>query len=422
MSDLDKFEELEHSNADQREDEMDLTETETETAGDDSDAGGSGADSVDNHPDEMGIEPDGGDTHTDETDAGAAGEDAELDETVQAGETVEAKSQDRESKPVKKKRYQGYDVEKISSRTHKANRPWFWKVLGISLLLSIIIISAACTYLIIGDRKKTDYLTGMNEDNTMTALLEGHKNVTITESYSHLTDEKDYILTRLVSKTKSGDYYSYLKKEQGEDVIKEVIRKRKIYRYDETYPRFVALLGDNYEKICVPEIEGCVYQNNGRESIEDEKDKGTLINIKAVCNVQDGDEYSTLYGFDAGSKIEKNIVMDKDTGIVTSETEKCGEVEFYSYSVEYDGETKIPRFYESIEDTKDSRECMVYMDYGTEASKVYTYDVPYDVYFTVMDQEGYKCYTDEECTKEFSEYQIQIENPEGPVILYLKKE
>ena len=44
------------------------------------------------------------------------------------------------------------------------------------------------------------------------------------------------------------------------------------------------------------------------------------------------------------------------------------------------------------------------------------------VYFTVLDQVGYRCYVDEDCTKEFSEYQIQIQNPESEVTLYLKKE
>ena len=58
----------------------------------------------------------------------------------------------------KKKRYQGYDVEKITNRGHKANRPWFWKVLGVSLILSLMIVTAACVYFIIGDRQKTDYL------------------------------------------------------------------------------------------------------------------------------------------------------------------------------------------------------------------------------------------------------------------------
>jgi len=322
----------------------------------------------------------------------------------------------------KKKRYQGYDVEKITNRRHKANRPWFWKVLGVSLILSLMIVTAACVYFIIGDRQKTDYLTGINEANTMDALLEGHKNVTITQSFSHLADEKDYTSTRLVTRTKSGEYYSYLKKEQDEELNKEVVRDKKMYRYDESFPRFVALVGDNYEKICVPEIEGCVYQNDGSESIDDEKEKGDFINIKASCTVQEGDKYNVKYGFEPGSKIEKNIIMDRETSIVTSETEKCNDEEFYSYLVEYDGETKVPKFFVKIRKKEKTRECMIYMDYGSEDSKLYTYDVPNDVYFTVMDQEGYKCYTDAECTREFSEYQVQVQNPEGSVTLYLKKE
>ena len=304
----------------------------------------------------------------------------------------------------KKKRYQGYDVDKITNRRrHKKSRPWFWKVFGISLIISLFIIFIACTYFVIGDKKQTDYLTGMNENNTMEALLEGHKNVTITENYSHLTEDKDYSLTRIVTKTKSGEYYSYLKKIQGEETNKEVIRDKELYRYDESFARYVALVGDNYEKIIVPEIEGSVYQNNGNETTEDEKDKGQLVNIKASSQVKEGDEYYLTYGFDPGSRIDKAIVMDKDTGIVTSVTEKCNDEEFYSYLVEFDGETKVPNFYKKIRERKLSRTCEVYMDYDSDDSKRYTYDVPNDVYFTVMDQEGYKCYVDEDCSKEFSE-------------------
>ena len=326
------------------------------------------------------------------------------------------------SNTVKRKRYQGYDVEKITGKAYRKNRPWFWKVLTFSFLVSLIIISAIAAYLVMGDKKQTDYLTGMNEANTMTSLLEGHKNVTITENYSHLSDEKDYTLTRLVTKSKSGNYYSYLKKEQGDDVFKEVINDKKLYRYDESYPRYVALVADNYEKICVPEIEGCVYQNDGNETIEDQKDKGDMVTIKASSIVKERDRYNVIYGFDPGSTIEKTIVMDRESGIVTSETEQCGDEEFYSYTVEYDGETKIPKFFEKIRDKKETRKCTVYMDYGSKKSKLYTYDVPRDVYFTVMDQDGYKCYSDRDCTREFSELQIQMQNPETSISLYMKKE
>jgi hypothetical protein len=262
----------------------------------------------------------------------------------------------------------------------------------------------------------------MNDANNMSALLEGHKNVTITESFSHLTEEKDYTTTRIVTKTKSGDYYSYLKKIQGDETNKEVIRNKLVYRYDENYARYVALVADNYEKICIPQIEGCVYQNRGDEKIEDQKDKGNLVSIKASITVQDSDKYNVTYGFDVGDTILKTIVMDKETGIVTSETEQHGDEEFYSYLVEYDGETKVPYFYKKLKEISTTRKCEVYMDYGSSESKRYTYDVPLGVYFTVMEQEGYKCYVDEDCTKEFSEYQIQVQNPESPVTLYLKKE
>ena len=322
----------------------------------------------------------------------------------------------------KKKRYQDYDVDKIKNRKHSGRRPWFWKVLGISLLLSMVIVAGACMYFVAGDQKKTDYLSGINEANTMDALLEGHKNITITQSYSHLADEIDYTSVRSVTKTKSGDYYSYLKIEQTEEENKEVIKDKCLYRYDGSFSRFYGLIGDDYEKVCVAEIEGSVYQNNGKETIEDESDKGTLINIKASYTVQDGDSYSTTFGFEPGSRIEKTIILDKETRIITSATEECNDEEFYSYRVEYDGEDKMPRFYQAIQKKKKSRKCMVYKDYGTENSSFYTFDVPYDVYFAVLDQEGYKCYVDAECTREFSEYQLQVENPEGTVKLYLKKE
>lgn len=321
-----------------------------------------------------------------------------------------------------KKRYQGYDAEKIAGRRHKREKPWFWQILLISFLLSVIIVIGACVYFINGDKKKTDYLTGMNDANNMKTLLKGHKNVTITESFSHLTEEKDYTTTRIVTKTKSGDYYSYLKKIQGDETRKEVIRNKLVYRYDESYAQYVALVKDNYDKICVAQIEGCVYQNSGDEDIEDQKDKGDLVSIKASVTVQEGDKYNVTYGFKPGDKITKTIVMDKESGIVTSETEQNGDEEFYSYLVEYDGETKVPYFYKKIKDAKVTRKCMVYMDYGTKKNKRYTYDVPSGVYFTVMDQEGYKCYIDEDCTKEFSEYQILVQNPESPVTLYLRKE
>ena len=35
-------------------------------------------------------------------------------------------------------KYKGYDLDSNSSHRRRRNQPWFWKVLGISLLLTII--------------------------------------------------------------------------------------------------------------------------------------------------------------------------------------------------------------------------------------------------------------------------------------------
>ena len=40
------------------------------------------------------------------------------------------------------KKYKGYELDKTSSHRRNQNRPWFWKVLGISLLLTAFIITA----------------------------------------------------------------------------------------------------------------------------------------------------------------------------------------------------------------------------------------------------------------------------------------
>lgn len=38
-------------------------------------------------------------------------------------------------------KYKGYDLDRNSSHRRRKNQPWFWKVLGISLLLTIIILA-----------------------------------------------------------------------------------------------------------------------------------------------------------------------------------------------------------------------------------------------------------------------------------------
>lgn len=38
-----------------------------------------------------------------------------------------------------------------------------------------------------------------------------------------------------------------------------------------------------------------------------------------------GDDYDTEYGFSAGDTIEKTIIIDKKTQLITSVEEKCGD-------------------------------------------------------------------------------------------------
>lgn len=322
----------------------------------------------------------------------------------------------------KGKRYQGYDVNDTRKKRAGRKKPWFWKILGISLLLSLIIVVVACVFLVKTNKKQSAHLSEINEANTMDALLEGHKNVTIICSYSHLAEGNDYTTTRQVTRTKDGEYYSYLKVEGTYGDYKEVIRNKKLYRYDERFARYYGMIDGDYEDVCVAEIEGSVFQTSDKDKIETEKESSGLINIKAYYTVQDGDEYSTKYGFAAGSRIEKTITMDKESMIVTSETESCDEEEFYSYLVEYDGETKIPNFYRTIQKETETRECTVYYDFEGDNSKVYHYDVPYDVYFVMLDHKGTRVYMDSAATQEFTDYQVEIQNPEGPLTLYVTKE
>ena len=93
---------------------------------------------------------------------------------------------------VKKgKRYQGYDLEKTTKSRSGRKRPWFWKVLGISLCLTALIILGVCGYIFRSNKKMTDYISKINDANTMEKLLADHKNVQITCDYSHLAEGED---------------------------------------------------------------------------------------------------------------------------------------------------------------------------------------------------------------------------------------
>ena len=71
---------------------------------------------------------------------------------------------------------------------------------------------------------------------------------------------------------------------------------------------------------------------------------------------------------------------------------------------------------------KEKRVCTVYSDYDGEKNQEYTFNLPIDLYFTVLDHDGYKVYEDEDGTKEFTHYQMEVQNPDSDLSLYIKAE
>lgn len=319
----------------------------------------------------------------------------------------------------KGKRYQGYDLEKTLEK--RSRRPWFWKILGISLLLTAVIILAVWGFVFRNNQKMTNYISEINNANTMESLLDDHENVLITVNYSHLANEDDYKTTRFVRKTNNEDYYSYYKTEGMEDDYKEVIRNKQLYRYDGNFVYYYGLLGDDYENVCVSEIEGEVFQADDGLKITSEQESGDFLKIEATYDVSEGDAYATRYGFNVGDQIVQTLTVDKDTKVVLTAVETCNGEEFYSYTVEFDGENKNPEFYQNIKDKDADRECTVYYDYEGKDEKTYTFDIPSGIYFNVLSHDGYTVYSDEDCENEFTEYQMQVQNPETDLTLYVKQ-
>lgn len=320
------------------------------------------------------------------------------------------------------KRYRGYRLDGEAFASEPGRQPWFWKTLGISLLLTVLILAIAVLVFLHRTNKNTSYIDNMNASNTMEKLLDGHKNVTITCSYSHLAEGDDYTTLRQVRKDKKGNYYSYFKKEGSDDDYKEVISNKKLYRYNGTYTTFYGLIGDDYEKECVAAIEGSAYSGNTKDKVRNEKESGNVITVQTTYEVQSGDDYETTYGFSVGDTIEKTITMDKDTGIVTAEEEKNGEEVFFIYKVEFDTDNRKPQFFKTLQKETQMRTCTVYSNYDGESNKEYTYKVPFDVYFTVLDHDGMAIYRDKLGTEKFTSYQMEVQNPETDLTLYVKAE
>ena len=317
-------------------------------------------------------------------------------------------------------RYTGYNVDKKKTARMERRKPWFWKILGISLVITMVILAGACFTLLHRDRQNTQAISDLNSANTMEALLKDHKNVTINCSHSNLAEETSYNTTRQVRIKSNGNYYSYLKVDGTGDDYKEVINDEELFRYDEKYARYYGLIGDDYNATCVKEIEESVFQGSTDDTVVDTKEREKVTTMRLTYEVREGDSYTKDYGLAAGAKVDKVIIFENDTKIVTSAEESVDDEVFYSYSVEFDKKNKKPAFYSRLQKKDTTRVCKVFSDYNGEQGKEYTYTIPTDCYFTLLPHKGYGVFLDEEATQEFSEFQVETQNPEGDLTLYVK--
>ena len=313
--------------------------------------------------------------------------------------------------------YRGYDLDKKAAKKMERDKPWFWKVLLISLLLTGIVIGVACATLFHRDQMNTEAIQAVNSANIIEDMMHLHKNITITENYSHLVDGTDYTTTRQI-RAKNGNIFSYYKLDGTMEDYKEVIADQCLYRYDEKAAKYYALLGDDYMGLLVG-LRHILYQCEINDTVENNKNHGNVTTMRLLYNVKDGDSYSTTYGFPAGSQIVKNITMESDTKFITNVEEKCGDEVFYSYTVEFDGKKITPQFYSRIMKTEDTRTCTVYSWVGDDNGKAYKFRVPYEVYFTVLERDGYKICLDEEGEEEFTDLRLATQNVEAPMTLYV---
>lgn len=328
----------------------------------------------------------------------------------------------------KKPRYQGYNLDQTKV---VKNKSWFWQVLGLSLIITLLVIGVFMLLFFKRTQKVTKYVKKINAANTMELMLKNHENVRIIQSYSHLADDgDDYKETRQVEYLRDnneqivedGGYYCYYKIEGTENDYKEVIKNKRLYRSDDNFATFYGLLDNEYEDILVPQIEGDVIQIDTNDTIEDQHESEDIIKLKLTHTVQTGDTYNKKYGFDAGTVIDKTVTLNKKSNLITSEVESVNDEEFYSYLVEYDVERKVPNFYQKMQATRNKRNATVYFDYKGDDPKTYTYTFRNDVYFDLLEHEGYKVYLDKACTSEFTEYQKQVQNPVADIVLYVVKE
>lgn len=323
----------------------------------------------------------------------------------------------------KGKRYQGYDVKKVAAGNANRKKPWFWKVLGISLVLTAVIISVACVIGMRTKKQQTDYLSSINDSNTVDLLLENHKNVTITQSFSKLKDEEmnDYKTIRFLKKRgEKNTLFSYLKTEGLSEDYKEVLDNEKLFRFDGNYAYFYGFVKDDYKDF-LDSISAEVVQLNGSERVQEQIDSSDVMKVTMTYDVQANDSYTKKYDIAPGSTIKKVLTIDKETLLITSLHESVNEEEFYSYSVSFDGDNKNPEFYRNIKDKHTTRKCVVYYDYGGKEEEKYNYTLKVDTYFTLLPHEGYKVYMESACNTEFTTMNMQTQNPYTDLTLYMKK-
>ena len=319
----------------------------------------------------------------------------------------------------KSKRYQGYDVNKAVVQNSRRRQPWFWKVLGLSLIFTAIIIAGVCVFALHQKKQQTDYLSKINESNSVDILLDDHSNVTITQSYYNLKDENDYTATRFM-KEKNDSLYSYLKTEGLDSDYKEVLTGTDLYRYDGSFTYYYGFVADDYDNF-LADIQAEVLQLDGTETVEDQTESSDIMKVTLTYAVQAGDRYTKLYGYETGTEIQKVLTIDKETLIVTSDVETVNDEEIYTYAVTFDGDNKNPKFYRQLKKKTHTRTCKVYYDFGGDSEECSSYTIPVDTYFTLLDHEGYTVYMDEDCTTEFTTSQMQIQNPYSDLTLYMKK-
>ena len=77
------------------------------------------------------------------------------------------------------RKYKGYELDQTTSHRRNQNRPWFWKVLGISLLLTVLILAGVVFGLLHRTHKNAKHMEEINSANTVEALLKEHKLLTL---------------------------------------------------------------------------------------------------------------------------------------------------------------------------------------------------------------------------------------------------